>query len=195
MSRLQGDSYKTHTDHALNAYRLRLDAKLRILAEYRDKWYRAGKGWIHVEEYNRLINPNGHWKWHGWQVEAREYVIRVYPQECVIIEDGEPYVTGWAQIVWSVDDDKAAANKFFNEVAIKLARNLECWVPKEYNNTVWYDYEGRQPKAVITFSFDGKAYFFTLDVDGEQVMNANDIEDCRKEAERLGAELQETHTP
>ena len=33
MSRAQGDSYRTHTNHELNAYRDRLDAKLEKLYE------------------------------------------------------------------------------------------------------------------------------------------------------------------
>ena len=195
MSRLQGDYFKTHTDHALNAYKFRLDAKLLKLIDKKEKWYRAGKGWILTEERNRMFNPNGHWKWNGWQVQAREYWITVFPEECVEIRDGRPVATGWSQIRHVIDDDKAAANRFFNEVAVKVARNLETWIPEEYNNRVWFDYEGRKQKAVITFHWDGDTYFYTLDVDGEKVLNAYDREECVREAERIGAELIETHTP
>jgi len=63
MSRAQGDAYRTHTDHELNAYKARLDAKLRKLIDHKEKWYRAGAGWILCQERNRMTNPNGSWKW------------------------------------------------------------------------------------------------------------------------------------
>ena len=33
-----------------------------------------------------------------------------------------------------IDDDKAAANTFFKETALSLARNLETWIPTEIDN-------------------------------------------------------------
>ncbi len=59
MSRMQGDSFRTHTDHELNAYRARLDEKLHGLIDHKEKWIKAGKGWILCEERNRMVNPNG----------------------------------------------------------------------------------------------------------------------------------------
>ena len=195
MSRAQGDGYKTWTDHKLNEYKARLGSKLRTLRDYKEKWYRAGHGWILASEYNRMFNPNGSWKWNGWEVEAHVYDIRVFPEECVEIRDGKPHVIGWSQVVKCIDDDKAYANEYFNKVAVKLARNLKTWMPPKVDNKPAFDWEGRKPVAGITINWDGDTYFFTLVVDGEQVLNAYDRDECIKEAERLGAELVETHTP
>lgn len=195
MSRAQGDSYKTWTDHKLNAYRIRLDAKLRKLEAHKEKWYRVGAGWILVEEQNRMINPNGSWKWDGWKIEAHEYIIRVFPEESVEIKDGKPHVIGWSQVVKSIDDDKDYANEYFNKIAVPLARTLKTWIPKEANNGLYLDYEGRKPQGMVTMNWDGDTYFFTLVVDGKDILKSYDRDECAKEAVRIGAELQETHTP
>ena len=65
MSRAQGDGYRTHTDHELNAYKWRLCDKLVRLADRKEKWYRVGEGWILTAKSNRMVNPNGSWKWNG----------------------------------------------------------------------------------------------------------------------------------
>lgn len=194
MARCQGDSFKTWTNHSLNRYKRRLmDKKLKLI-DYKEKWYRAGHGWILAAEYNRLVNPNGYLKWDGWEIEAHVYDIRVFPEECVEIKDGKPHVIGWSQVVKTIDDDKAYANEYFNKVAVKLARNLKTWMPPEVDNAPAFDYEGRKPEAAITMSWDGDTYFYTLVVDGKKVLNAYRREECVREAERLGAELRETHT-
>ena len=54
-----------------------------------------------------------------------------------------------------IDDDKAAANTFFKETALPLARNLETWIPTEIDNAPAFDYEGRVPQAAITFYSPG----------------------------------------
>ena len=141
MSRAQGDGYRTHTDHELNAYKWRLRDKVAKLADHKEKWYRAGQGWILAEDQNRMVNPNGSWKWHGWEVEAHEYWITVFPEECVEIRDGKPVATGWSQVRKVIDDDKAAANTFFKETALPLARDLETWIPTEIDNAPAFDYE------------------------------------------------------
>ena len=193
MSRAQGDNYRTHTNHELNAYRARLDAKQRKLADHKERWYRIGEGWVHVEEKNRMFNPISDWKWEGWEVQAREYWIKVFPGECVAIRDGKPRVIGLAQIIKVIDDDRAAANTFFQEVAAPIARNLKNWIPDEANNRVFFDYPGRKPKATITMSRED--YTFGLVVDGEEVMRSKEMNTLEAEAERIGAELIETHTP
>lgn len=195
MSRAQGDAYRTHTDHELNAYKARLDAKLRKLIDHKEKWYRAGEGWILCQERNRMVNPNGSWKWNGWEIEAREYWITVFPAECVEIRGGEPKAIGWSQVVKVIDDDKAAANRYFKEVARPLASDLKTWIPTEANNGVFFNYEGRKPQATITISWEKDRYFFKLIVDGEEKMQSSDRRELTAEAERIGAELEETHTP
>jgi hypothetical protein len=194
MSRSQGDAYKTWTDHNLNAYKARLDAKLRKLIDHHEKWFRCGEGWVLAEERNRIFNPNGSWKWNGWEIEAHEYLITVFPKECVEVVNGKPKAVGWSQVSKVIDDDREEANRFF-KVAQKLARNLKTWIPKEADNKPFFDYEGRKPEAIITMNWDGDTYFYTLVVDGEKVLNAYHKHECVEEADRLGAELKETHTP
>ena len=94
-----------------------------------------------------------------------------------------------------IDDDKAAANTFFKETALPLARNLETWIPTEIDNAPAFDYEGRVPQAAITICWAGDEYSFCLVVDGEEKARSNDREELKKAAEQLGAELQETHKP
>ena len=53
MSRAQGDAYRTHTDHGLNSYKARLDAKLRKLIDHKEKWYRVGAGWILCQRFSK----------------------------------------------------------------------------------------------------------------------------------------------
>ncbi len=53
------------------------------------------------------------------------------------------------------------------------------------------DDEDRKPSAKIILGWDGDTYFYTLVVDGEEVLNAYRREECVREAERLGAYLEE----
>ena len=46
MSRAQGNAYRTHINHELNAYRDRLDAKLEKLIDRKEKWFHIGACWI-----------------------------------------------------------------------------------------------------------------------------------------------------
>ena len=57
--------------------------KAAFLEDHKEKWYRVGEGWIHCEEQTHMVNPNGSWHWHGWEVGAHEYWITVFPEECV----------------------------------------------------------------------------------------------------------------
>ncbi len=201
MSRAQGDGFRTHTDHELNAYKWRLQAKVAKLTDYKEKWYHVGNdsknGWILAAEYNRMENPNGSWKWNGWIIDAHVYDIRVFPAECVEINDGKPHVIGWSQVVKTIDDDKEAANRYFKDIAIRLAKDLRTWIPSEVDNKPAFDYEGRIPSAAIVINWDEvrEAYDFSLIVDGEEVMRSKDRKELEQEAERRGAELTETHTP
>ncbi len=164
------------------------------MSAHKEKWYRVGKGWILCEEQNRMVNPNGSWKWHGWEVEAHEYWITVFPNECVTLENGKPRAIGWSQVKRIIDDDKDAANAFW-KVAKKLAKDLETWIPEKADNDIFYDYEGRKPSAMITIGWEGDDFYFNLVVDGIETMRSKDREELKKEAERIGAELEETHTP
>lgn len=195
MSRAQGDSYKTWTDHKLNAYKVRLDDKLHKLIDHKEKWYRAGKGWILAEEQNRMTNPNGSWKWNGWEIEAHEYWITVFPEECVTVKNGKPQAIGWAQVVKVIDDDKNAANTYFKNIAKPLATDLTTWIPMEADNGNFFDYEGRIPQAMITIGWEEDNPFFTLVIDGKEAARSTDRDELKAEAARLGAELEETHTP
>jgi hypothetical protein len=90
MSKAQGDGFRTWTNAALNNYREALRQKILKLEDRKEKWFRVGNGWIQTEEKNRMVNPGGSWKWHGWQAEAHEYWVTVYPGENVEIKDGKP---------------------------------------------------------------------------------------------------------
>ena len=48
---------------------------------------------------------------------------------------------------------------------------------------------------MITIAWDGDRYFFKLIVDGEERMQSEEREELKAEAQRIGAELEETHTP
>ena len=195
MARSQGDSYKTWTDHSLNEYKWRLREKKLKIIDHHEKWFRCGSGWILTEEANRIVNPNGSWKWDGWEIEAHEYWVTVFPEECVVIKDGKPVVIGWSQVRKVIDDDRAKANEFFKE-AQRLARTLTTWHPADAEeDKLYFDYEGRKQKAKITINWDGDTYYYGLYIDGEHRLNAYTREECEQEAHRIGAELVETHTP
>ena len=101
MSRAQGDGYRTWTDEKLNAYRRRLDEKLKSLRDHKEKWYDSDGFRIHTESENILENPRGDWKWDGWKITGRRYWIRVY-------EGNDP----WAIVTQSFTD-RDEANEFF----------------------------------------------------------------------------------
>ena len=65
----------------------------------------------------------------------------------------------------------------------------------EADNKPGFDYEGRRPSGMITIGWEGDEYSFRLVVDGEEKMRGKDREELKREAERIGAELVETHTP
>ena len=85
MSKAQGDGYRTQTNEALNAYRDRLDAKLEKLYDTKEKWYHVGVCWILTKQSNILENPNGSWKWNGWEIVGKEYAITVYHEDDVTV--------------------------------------------------------------------------------------------------------------
>ena len=59
-----------------------------------------------------------------------------------------------------IDDDKAAANTFFKETALPLARNLETWIPTEIDNAPAFDYEGRGRRLRSSFAGQGMSTAF-----------------------------------
>ena len=121
MSRAQGDSYKTHTNHDLNAYRARLDAKILELEQREEKWHRVGEGWVLTQKKNKVANPNGSWKWNGWEVRGQEYAIRVYAGNCVKEINGILYADGWCEASWFFEggeEARAAANEAWKEAKV-----------------------------------------------------------------------------
>ena len=124
MSKAQGDGFRTHTNHELNAYRERLRQRIILLEDSKEKWFKVGNGWILTEEKNRIYNPRGSWKWEGWTIEAHEYWITVFPASSIEIKDGKPRVIGIAQVREKFDDDKDSANEFFLKVAKPMAMEL-----------------------------------------------------------------------
>lgn len=109
MSKAQGDGFRTQTDHGLNAYRRRLDAKLSELRQATAKWYDRGDGlWVLAESWNVLDNPNGIWKWDGWRVVGRRYKIQVFEERHLGLDGDEPDVRGWSIVCESFDDRNEA---------------------------------------------------------------------------------------
>lgn len=83
MSRRQGDHFRTHTNHELNAYRARLDEKVNKLRAEEVKNFivtnEIGEEFlIQCTQGNNLFNPNGSWKWDGWIVTHRYYRVWLY---------------------------------------------------------------------------------------------------------------------
>lgn len=118
MSRAQGDGYKTHTNHELNAYRARLDAKILELEQREEKWHRVGEGWILTTKKNKLVNPNGGWKWNGWEVRGQEYAIWVFAGNCVNEINGTMHANGWCEASWFFEggeEARTAANAAYIE--------------------------------------------------------------------------------
>lgn len=169
MSRAQGDNFKTWTNKSLNEYKYRLLDKINKLADRHEKWYRCGNGWIHVEEENRMENPNGTYKWNGWIVEAHEYWVTVYHAENVKLVNGQPKVVGVAVMRELIENDREKANKVF-KVAQELARSLK-------------------PTAKVTMNWDGDTYYYTLYIDGEPKLNAYNRSECVEAAKAAGFEI------
>ena len=117
------DGYRTETNHELNAYRDRLVQKLRTLANRQERWYKVGDAWILTEKENTLRNPNGEWKWNGWEVTGVEYYIRIFPAESVRVENGKPvYVIGLAKEIRAFTSAEEA-NAWWGE-AKRIAREM-----------------------------------------------------------------------
>ena len=121
MSKAQGDGFRTHTNQALNDYREDLRQKVIKLEDSKQKWFKVNDTWINTEEKNRMVNPRGSWKWHGWEVEAHEYWVTVFPASSIELKDGKPEVIGIAEVREEFDDDKDAANEFFKKM-VRIAK-------------------------------------------------------------------------
>ena len=121
MSRAQENSYRTHTNHELNAYRDRLDAKLEKLIDKKEKWFHIGACWIQTEQSNIIKNPNGSWKWNGWEVVGVEYAVRVFSEADVTVEGSKTNVHGLALATQIFENDRDKANEYFKWVRRELA--------------------------------------------------------------------------
>ena len=111
--------YRTKTNHELNAYRSRLNQKLFELEDRKERWYKVGEGWILTESKNKLRNPNGGWKWNGWEIVCREYSVRVFAGDTITVENGKPTVHGWTKksaFFEGGDEAREAANEYFKGV-------------------------------------------------------------------------------
>lgn len=118
--------YKTKTNHELNAYRARLDAKIAELEQAEERWHHIGDGWVLTEKKNILVNPNGAWKWNGWEIRGQRYAVRVFADNCTMVANGVRYADGCAEKTWVFDggeEAKAAANEAWKQ-AKELARDL-----------------------------------------------------------------------
>lgn len=113
MSKAQGDGFRTYTNKSLNDYKKRLNAKLAQMRETTERWYDNDGFVILAKSWNVLNNPNGDWKWRGWEVIGKEYQISMYEEsEVTLLDDGTYDVHGLA-IVHRIFTDKDEANDFF----------------------------------------------------------------------------------
>ena len=80
----------------------------------------------------------------------------------------EEWVSTEMMVLKVIDDDKAAANTFFKETALPLARDLETWIPTEIDTSkyevtggsvVEVEYEGGVRFLLNFNSFDVTAVF------------------------------------
>ena len=113
------DGYRTKTNHELNDYKERLRQKIVGLMEYKDRWYKVGTYWIHTESQNTINNPNGRWKWNGWEITGKEYFVEYYTEENIKEENGSIKVTGCAE-KRQYFTDKNEANAYFLEIKMEL---------------------------------------------------------------------------
>ena len=113
MSKAQGDGFRTWTNKGLNDYKKRLNAKLEGMRQTTEKWYDNDGFVILAKSWNVLSNPNGDWKWNGWQVTGKEYQISMFDENDVtMMSDGTYDVHGIA-VAHRIFTDKDEANSFF----------------------------------------------------------------------------------
>jgi len=115
MSKAQGDGFRTWTNTDLNAYRKRLDAKLADMREKTVKWYDINGFWILAESWNVLENPNGDWKWNGWEVVGKEYRLAVFEQD-VLVFDGDTIDVNGPSVFCGVYNDREEALDMFRRL-------------------------------------------------------------------------------
>ena len=116
MDWLREDSHRTYTNHELNACSDRLDAKLSGLIDHEEKWFHVSSAWIQTEQSNVIRNPNGNWKWNGWEVVGVEYAVRVFSEADVTVEGSEVTVHGMALVAEIFENDRDKANEYFKWV-------------------------------------------------------------------------------
>lgn len=125
MSKAQGDHYRTHTDHELNAYRARLDNKLHKLIDEKEinffiKNALDEEFMISCVQGNEIENKNGSWKWNGWEITGRYYRMYLYIAGDYDRESGR--VHDLPIFCFTQDTNKDIANAHFKDLA-EMAKN------------------------------------------------------------------------
>ncbi len=116
MSKAQGDGYRTWTNKGLNDYKARLNEKLSKMMDVTAKWYDNDGFVILAKSWNTLYNPNGDWKWNGWQVTGKKYQISMFDADDVTLQEDGTYDVNGVAIVHQIFTDKDKANDFFRSL-------------------------------------------------------------------------------
>ena len=116
------DGFRTVTNPELNAYRARLDEKLHKLYDKKEKWYYVNGAWILTEQSNILRNPNGDWKWNGWEVVGVKYSVWVFDEDDVKVAGDQKQAHGKALAVKVFENDRDGANEYFKWAKEELGR-------------------------------------------------------------------------
>ena len=107
-----------------NTYAWRLSLRLREMAEHKEKWYKVGKFWIHTETYHELDNPEGRYKWKGWEIVGENYFVEYYTEENIDINDRFPIKSAAEKRMFFTD--KNEANECFKQLKKALTEMAEA---------------------------------------------------------------------
>ena len=68
-----------------------------------------------------IKNPNGSWKWNGWEVVDVEYAVRVFSEADVTVEGSKTNAHCLALATQIFENDRDKANEYFKWVRRELA--------------------------------------------------------------------------
>lgn len=130
--------YRTATNYELNAYRARLDVKLHNLIDEKESYRflqneRGEKFMILCVQGNRIDNPNGNWKWNGWEIVGKYYRCGLYSMEVVQKTETGYRVTGLPLEHFAEDDNKDGANEAYKLMVRLVKENTEEELEKRAN--------------------------------------------------------------
>lgn len=102
-----------------NGYQIDLHRHIEPMFDTKERWYKVGSYWIHAESQNTLNNPNGRYKWNGWEIIGREYWVEYFDENSIKESEGTFKIRGVA-ISRKGFTDKDEANNYFMELKMNL---------------------------------------------------------------------------